>query len=438
MKHYLTINIQRSSKLKVQPKVYAEHEIDQKQIDPDALFTINKLKQAGFAAYLVGGGVRDLLIKKTPKDFDISTSALPEQIKHLFSRNCLLIGKRFRLAHVRFGHKILEVSTFRSGENDSDLILRDNRWGTAEQDAMRRDFTINGLFYDPTNHTIIDYVGGWEDIHKHTLRTIGNPTVRFKQDPVRMLRLLKFRARFGFNIDLPTQKALIDCKEEIIKSSPARILEEILRMLESGSAAAFLKLINDTGMLELLFPTLTHFLDSRKGQEIYHYLQEADKLNQNNSKNLLDRSLLLSCLLYPILEHEIRTQYTSKNIHPHVGQIMLLTSSLIHAFVTSSFPHFPKKISSMTSFIMSTQYRLTPLSGKKHLRPKLFHIKEFGHAIQFLKLRALVNEELLETYSTWNNLYKQHAKPHEHKHHAPPSHRKKNHEREEEEEEDLF
>ncbi len=423
----------------MQPKVYTEHSIDPKLIDPDALFTINKLKQAGFVAYLVGGGVRDLLINKTPKDFDISTSALPEQVKQLFSRQCLLIGKRFRLAHVRFGHKILEVSTFRSGENDSDLILRDNQWGTPEQDALRRDFTINGLFYDPTNHTIIDYVGGWEDIHKHILRSIGDPCVRFKQDPVRMLRLLKFRARFGFNIDAQSHKALIDCKEEIIKSSPARILEEILRMLESGSSAPFLSLIHDAGLLELLFPTLLHFLDGPKGEEIFQYLRAADKINQSNAKRPLDRSVLISCWLFPILENEIRTQYLSKNLHPHIGQIMLLTSSLLHAFVTSSFPHFPKKISSMSSFIMSTQYRLTPLSGKKHVRPKLFHIKEFGAAIQFLKLRALVHEELMDIYSTWNNLYKQHSKHHEHRHHSPAPRRgeRRIHESEDEDFEDM-
>ena len=354
---------------KVQPKVYSasEHRIDPKYVDPDALFTINRLRQAGFVAYLVGGGVRDLLINKKPKDFDISTSALPEQVKKIFQKNCILIGRRFRLAHVRFGHKILEVSTFRAGDNDSDLILHDNEWGDPIQDALRRDFTINGLFYDPATESIIDYVGGWEDIQKHTLKTIGDPFVRFKQDPVRMLRLLKFRARFGFSIDPHSQHALSVCKDDIIKSSPARILEEIFRMLESGAAAAFLKLIHDAGLLELLFPTLTHFLGSEKGEEIYEYLSVADRIHQSNPRHPLDRSLLLSCLLYPILEKEIQMQSSLKKVPLHIGDVMMVTSSLIHAFVTSSFPHFPKRISSTAGFIMSTQYRLTPLSGKKHL-----------------------------------------------------------------------
>ena len=167
-----------------------DHQIDYNLIDPDALLVMQRLQEAGFTAYLVGGGVRDLLLKKIPKDFDISTSALPEEIKKLFPRNCILIGRRFRLADVRFGHKIIEVSTFRSGDNEGgSLIVHDNEWGTPEEDVLRRDFTINGLFYDPSNHTVIDYVGGWNDIQKKVLRTIGNAHYRFRQDPVRMIRL---------------------------------------------------------------------------------------------------------------------------------------------------------------------------------------------------------------------------------------------------------
>ncbi|HEV8052617.1 MAG TPA: polynucleotide adenylyltransferase PcnB, partial [Parachlamydiaceae bacterium] len=190
----------------VQPKIYhaTDHDISLALIDPDAIQILKRLKEAGFLAYLVGGSVRDLLVKKQPKDYDISTSARPEQIKQVFQRNCLLIGRRFRLAHIRFGHRIFEVSTFRSGENDSDLIVHDNCWGSPEEDVMRRDFTMNGLFYDPCNHTVIDYVGGWQDIHNNLLKTIGDPVVRFKQDPVRMIRLLKFQSRFDFKIDPQT------------------------------------------------------------------------------------------------------------------------------------------------------------------------------------------------------------------------------------------
>ena len=194
----------------MQPKIYHanEHDISITLIDPDAILILKKLKEAGFQAYLVGGSVRDLLVKKQPKDFDISTSARPEQIKQIFQRNCMLIGRRFRLAHIRFGHRIFEVSTFRAGENDSDLIIHDNIWGTPEEDVLRRDFTMNGLFYDPTTHTVIDYVGGWHDIHNNLLKTIGEPSTRFKQDPVRMIRLLKFQSRFNFDIEAHTASSM--------------------------------------------------------------------------------------------------------------------------------------------------------------------------------------------------------------------------------------
>lgn len=411
----------------MQPRILtaSEHEIDESLIDTDALYVMSRLRESGFTAYLVGGSVRDLIAKKIPKDFDISTSALPEQVKQIFNRQCILIGRRFRLAHVRFGHKIIEVSTFRTGENDSGLILRDNQWGTPEQDVLRRDFTINGLFYDPSTHSIIDYVGGWEDVKKRVLRSIGDPSVRFKQDPVRMIRLLKFRARFAFEIETEARKALIKNREEIIKSSPARILEEIFRMLESGSSAPFFMLMTESGLLGCLFPSLNHFLLGKYGQEVFKYLSIADKISQNSPKNPIDRTLLTACLLFPILETELQTQYISKGLVPHIGEVQLLTSAVIKAVVSSSFSHFPRKISSTASFILATQYRLTPFSGKRHPRPKLMKMKEFDLALKFLKIRALVNEKYMSDYNFWINSRKQHEKHGDKRghHHPPPSNR---------------
>ncbi|MBN9378414.1 MAG: poly(A) polymerase [Chlamydiales bacterium 38-26] len=406
----------------MQAKIFhaTDHDIDHTHIDKDALNVIHRLKEAGFQAYLVGGGVRDLLIKRTPKDFDISTSARPEQIKQLFGRHCILIGRRFRLAHVRYGHKIIEVATFRSGENDSDLIIQDNVWGSPEEDVMRRDFTINGLFYDPSNHTVIDYVGGWDDIHHKVLRTIGDPRTRFKQDPVRMIRLLKFQARYDFEIIPEVKKALLDCREDLIKSSPARILEEIFKMLESGYSSAFFHLMMKAGLLELIFPCITHFMDGPYGKEIYHYLSHADQMNLYSRKTL-DRSILTCSLLYPILEREIRKQYLDKALTPHIGEIMMLTSSLIKGFVTSSFSHFPRRHSVTMSFILSTQYRLTPLTGKRHPRPKLIRNKEFELALIFLKMRAQVNPELQVAYDYWREQYKSTQKFHHTENRHPPS-----------------
>lgn len=405
----------------MKPKIYpAElHGIDPCLLDPDALYVLQKLLRAGFEAYIVGGGVRDLLRRGTPKDFDISTSARPEQIKALFQRQCLLIGRRFRLAHIRFGHKIIEVATFRAGENDAGLIVQDNQWGGPEEDVLRRDFTINGLFYDASNHTVIDYVGGWEDIQAGVLRTIGTPSVRFKQDPVRMLRLLKFQARYHFSIDAETEEAARVLRSEILKSSPARILEEIFRMLESGASAPFFRLLGEYGILNLLFPSWTHFLRTPEGKAVFHYLSCADQIHLRKTKTTLDRAVLTACLLYPLLEKTLQTEFLERNRSPHIGEITLVVGSLIKEMLIHSFSHFPRRITSEAAAILVAQYRLTPLSGKRHQREKMFHHKDFVPALKFLKLRALVNERLVETYTTIRNQYT-HFLNHGRKHHRPP------------------
>lgn len=383
-----------------------DHDIDPSMIDPDALEVLSRLRHAGFEAYLVGGSVRDLLAKKRPKDFDISTSALPEQIKLLFRRNCILIGRRFRLAHIRFGKKIFEVATFRAGNpSDESLILQDNLWGTAEEDAVRRDFTINGLFYDPEKHQIIDYVGGWKDIHKKILRTIGNPKMRFRQDPVRMIRLLKFRARFGFHIENETLQALADCKEEIVKSSPARILEEMLRMMESGYAAEFFQLMIEFGLFQHLFPPLAGYLTGPYRESIHHFLSSADQVHQTKGAGALDRSVVIAALIYPILDDKIRRRLEEGHI-PHLGQITHLASELVRQIISSSFTHFPKRISSNASFILAMQYRLTPLAGKRIYRHKLMQHRDFFLAMQLLQLRALVDSMVFEAFAGWKKAYK--------------------------------
>ena len=406
----------------MQPKVYFAHQhgIDPSLIDRDALYVLERLRQAGFIAYLVGGSVRDLLIKKKPKDFDISTSARPEQIKAIFQRQCILIGRRFRLAHIRFGHKVIEVSTFRTGENDSGLIIHDNEWGTPEQDVLRRDFTINGLFYDSSNHSIIDYVDGWEDVQQHTLRVIGEPEVRFKQDPVRLLRLLKFKARFGFKIDPVTEAAVPLCEKEIVKSSPARILEEMFRMLESGSAAPFFRLMAEHNFLAILFPRLMHALHSPQGKMVFHYLACADQLYHHKGKNTLDRSILTSCLIYPLLEQEIQQRYLNRQHIPHIGEITMTASALIKELLIQAFSHFPRRISSMMITLLVAQYRLTPLSGKRHYREKLFQHKDFALSLQFLKLRALVDVKYVEVYTSIRNQYREFNRHGERKHHPSP------------------
>src|SRR5882757_672776 len=242
----------------VEPRIVPreEHSISRRDIDPDALKVLYRLRQFDHVAYLVGGSVRDLLLGRRPKDFDIGTSAHPAQVKKLF-RNCWIIGRRFRLAHVKFGTKVIEVATFRrqvqpgeevvqdgvpspehvpATEGDSHLLHRDNTFGTPEEDAFRRDFTINALFYDIATFSIIDYVGGLEDLRAGLVRSIGDPEVRFVEDPVRMLRAIALAARLDFTIDPPTLSAIKRLRHEIARSSPARLLEEYYKILRAGSA----------------------------------------------------------------------------------------------------------------------------------------------------------------------------------------------------------
>jgi len=392
----------------MEPRIYTseDHHIRNDLIDPNALLVLRKLHEAGYTSYLVGGSVRDLLMRKRPKDFDISTSAEPEEIKAVF-RNSLLIGRRFRLAHIRFGRQIIEVSTFRAGDpEEEELIVRDNLWGTPEEDVKRRDFTINGLFYDPIDHRIIDYVGGFEDLKAHLLRSIGDPIVRFKQDPVRMIRMQKFRARYGFQVEQSSLEALTQCRQEIIKSSPARVLEEIFRMLESGSAEPFFRLLYESELLKILFPSLHDYFEKEIGEVIFSYLKAADALNHKGHHGPLDRSLLAASLLFPILDYELKTQFSLKS-PPSIGVIIDFAHELIHRLVFSSYSHFTRKIRLGMHFILQMQYRMTPLERRKRPRIRIVRQRDFILALLFLKLRTLIDPSLFKSYEQWKHHYKQ-------------------------------
>jgi len=236
--------------------------LDRAFIDPDADRVVRRLARHSFKAYLVGGCVRDLLLGRKPKDFDVATSATPNEIRALF-RNCRIIGRRFRLAHVFFGSKIIETSTFRANPRDDDdgdggdlLIRRDNVFGNETEDARRRDFTINGLFYDVEKEEVIDHVGGLSDLQARVIRTIGDPDIRFQEDPVRMLRAIKFAARLGFTIEPATHRALLRWRGEIRKCPTPRVLEEMYRFLRGGAARRSLELLVETGTLSVLAPHL--------------------------------------------------------------------------------------------------------------------------------------------------------------------------------------
>lgn len=298
----------------------AEHTISRRDIDPDALKVLYRLQQSHHTAYLVGGGVRDLLLGRRPKDFDIGTSAHPYEVKKLF-RNCWIIGRRFRLAHVKFGLKTIEVATFRKnvpdplpGEsadapdaeivasvpeplNTEGIIRRDNTFGTPEEDAFRRDFTVNALFYDIATYSIIDYVGGLGDLEKRVIRSIGDPKIRFVEDPVRMLRAGVFAARLGFSIDDIVLEAIHQLKPLIAKASPARLLEEYYKILRSGYAEATFRMLHEIGLLQLMTPEL-----KRPSDAVWEALARLDVYRRKSDAPPpeLNNTLLMGTLLAPL------------------------------------------------------------------------------------------------------------------------------------------
>jgi poly(A) polymerase len=289
----------------VAPRILArpEHIISRKNIDPDALKVLYRLKNNGFVAYLVGGGVRDLLLARRPKDFDIGTSAHPQQVRRLF-RNCFIVGRRFRLAHVRFGRKVVEVSTFRRAaepEGHDTLIHRDNTFGSPEEDAFRRDFTVNALFYDIATFSVIDWVGGLEDLGARVIRTIGDPAVRFREDPVRMLRAVALAARLDFTIDVDTVEAIRQLRGEIVRSSSARILEEFYKILRQGRSRRTFEMLHAHGLLAYLLPEADRAI-ATGGAALLGSLSRLDDHRQTGlaAPEQLTNPLLMGSLLVPL------------------------------------------------------------------------------------------------------------------------------------------
>jgi poly(A) polymerase len=302
----------------VEPRIVPrqEHPISRRDIDPDALKVLYRLRQGEHTAYLVGGSVRDLLLGRRPKDFDIGTSAHPYQVKKLF-RNCWIIGRRFRLAHVKFGQKVIEVATFRrqvaAGEEvvqdgvpapdpttpeGEQLVHHDNTFGTPEEDAFRRDFTINALAYDIATFSIIDFVGGLEDLRAGIVRSIGNPDVRINEDPVRMIRAIAIAARLDFTIEPSLLLSIRTHRHEILKSSLPRLLEEYYKILRQGSAEKAFRQLAEVGLLE---PISTE-LHLGATDPLWRSLAAVDDYRRQfeSTPDTLSNAILLGSLLVPL------------------------------------------------------------------------------------------------------------------------------------------
>ncbi|HET6923258.1 MAG TPA: polynucleotide adenylyltransferase PcnB, partial [Anaeromyxobacteraceae bacterium] len=289
------------------PRPAHEPEIALDRLDPDAVKVIARLRHMRHQAYLVGGCVRDLLLGRTPKDFDLATDAHPGEVRAIF-RNCRLIGRRFRLAHVYFrGGKIVEVATFRQNPVDAAedladegdlLITRDNVFGTAEEDARRRDFTVNGLFYDPFAGEVIDYVGGRADLEARRIATIGDPEIRVREDPVRTLRAVRFAARLDFTIDPEVFAAMRRHAAELERCAPPRVLEEMFKILRCGNANRAFALLRASGALGVVLPALGQALEAggEEGRKGFHaHLAALDQLVRGGEE--VSEAVLLGSLL---------------------------------------------------------------------------------------------------------------------------------------------
>jgi len=286
----------------VQPRLYSV-DLDDGRVDVNAEKVVQRLLRNGHEAYLVGGCVRDLLLGRSPKDFDVATSARPDDVRGLF-RNSRIIGRRFRLVHVLFGAgRVIETATFRrspqtdSASNGDDLLIRrDNVFGEAHEDAMRRDFTINGLFYDVERRRVLDWVGGMHDIERRIVHTIGDPVVRFQEDPVRILRAIRFVARLDLGMMPDTYDAIVQCRGALAMAARPRLFEEVLRLLRSGASHRAIWLAWETGVLDVLLPELAAYLyDSDGGASAVWALLTA--LDRRIAEHSIPDDIVLWCVL---------------------------------------------------------------------------------------------------------------------------------------------
>ncbi len=339
----------------------ADHNISRKNIAPEALQVLYRLSDSGFVAYLVGGSVRDLLLGREPKDFDVATDAYPRQIKKLF-RNAHLIGRRFRLALICFRDRQIETSTFRREPDETEAeddgrpgaLYRseDNLFGTPEQDAQRRDFTVNGLFYDIKTFDVIDYVGGLEDLERRVLRSIGDPNVRFREDPVRMMRAVRFAAKLGFTIHRDSERAILRHHAEISNASPPRLFDEILRLFDVGAAPSFRRL-HELRLMEDLLPAVHAHVGSSGGRRspLWRLLEAFDA--HSDHPLFEDHALRLATLLYPLYAERLRH---SAGLPPDAVAQDLVGEALVNHFAARSWAP-PRTICEAVSAILAAQPR---------------------------------------------------------------------------------
>nr|WP_224784936.1 polynucleotide adenylyltransferase PcnB [Marinihelvus fidelis] len=384
-----------------------QHGIDARQLCSSATEVVERLQEAGYEAYIVGGSVRDLLLGKAPKDFDVATDATPEEVKNVFPR-ARLIGRRFRLAHVRIRGSLVEVATFRgpSGHDDKHVtdegrILRDNVWGSVEEDAVRRDFTLNALFMDPVSGDIQDYVGGYEDLVARRLKLIGDPETRYREDPVRLLRAARFVAKLGLNLDPATEapvRAMAGTLEDI---PPARLFEEVCKLFLTGHALRTMESLQRFELTRALFPVLErgeHLGQAAVVELTWQAMRNTDD-RIANEQSVTPAFLVAALLWQPVRDRAEKYQANGASEYQALEQA---ADEVLQLQVQRTA--VPRRFSSVTRQIWLNQARLRRTRGKRAL--SILRQPRFRAAYDFLELRAREDDSLAELVAFWSEAQK--------------------------------
>lgn len=394
------------SKLQITPR--EKHQISRRNISSSALKVMNRLNQSGFEGYLVGGGVRDLLLENSPKDFDVATNATPEQVKTLF-RNSRIIGRRFKIVHVRFGPEIIEVTTFRGQnsessqqvESDTGQLLRDNVYGDMESDALRRDFTANALYYSSKDFSLYDYTTGLKDIQNRQLRMIGDPATRYTEDPVRLLRAVRFAAKLGFSIEPKTEAPIREQAHLLSHVPPARLFDEILKLFLNGCATATYALLAEHQLFKELFPDTHAVLEE---DPLYQALIDEVMLNTDKrirANKRITPAFIYAALLWPAMHHQLlilRDKGLSEVEAFNEATQAIVSRQLQRIMI-------PKRFLIPMRQIWELQWRLPNRNGKRAYR--LLGHPKFRAGFDFLLAREAAGEELEGLGQWWEQF--QHA-----------------------------
>ena len=377
----------------------ARHGLARDAITPAATKVCSALRDAGFSAYVVGGAVRDLLLGIEPKDFDVATDARPEQVKPLF-RRALIIGRRFRLVHVMLGPDTVEVSTFRSADPDSSekdehgRVLRDNVYGTQQDDARRRDFTVNALYYDPLTEEIVDFHGGLADLKKRVLRVIGDPQTRYREDPVRMLRAVRLGAKLGLTLDAATRAPIAAMAPLMERVPPARLFDEMLKLLLSGHASACLRQLREVGLHKGLLPLLDVILEQPLGERFVTLA-----LAQTDQRVLDDRPVSPAFLFAALLWHEVLATWKVRQSRGE-RPIPALEAAMDEVLdVQCEKLAITRKLTATMREVWAMQPRFEQRSGQRAYR--LIEAPRFRMAYDFLALRAASGEVPADLEAWW-------------------------------------